>query len=135
MFTSLSGKVFLIACILFLGSVTVQAQTTTGRLQETTLTKSESKKMTRLLCKCFTLNKHMYPLQRYDRQYVAYVNANGEKEVLVSCYYKRTKTELGEAKAPGMDGKQSYFRATINLRTQEAKDYGFHDGPSPSPSF
>ena len=132
MFTSFSGKIFLIACVLFLGSLAVQAQTT---LQEATLTKSESRKMTRILCKCFTINKHMYPLQRYDRQYVAYVNANGEKEVLVNCYYKRTKSELGEAKAPGMDGKQSYFRATINLSTQKAKDFGFHDGPAPSPSF
>lgn len=132
MFTSFSGKIFLIACVLFLGSLAVQAQTT---LQEATLTKSESRKMTRILCKCFTINKHMYPLQRYDRQYVAYVNANGEKEVLVNCYYKRTKSELGEAKAPGMDGKQSYFRATINLNTKQAKDYGFHDGPAPSPSF
>ena len=132
MFTSFSGKIFLIACVLFLGSHAVQAQTT---LQEASLTKSESRKMTRILCKCFTLNKHMYPLQRYDRQYVAYVNANGEKEVLVNCYYKRTKSELGEAKAPGMDGKQSYFRATINLNTKQAKDYGSHDGPAPSPSF
>ena len=132
MFTSFSCKIFLIGCVLFLGSLAVQAQTT---LQEAALTKSESRKMTQILCKCFTLNKHMYPLQRYDRQYVAYVNANGEKEVLVNCYYKRTKSELGEAKAPGIDGKQSYFRATINLNTRQAKDFGFHDGPTPSPSF
>jgi hypothetical protein len=101
-----------------------------NNVKETLLTKSESRKLTRILCKCFTSYKHMYPLQRYNRQYVAYINANGEKEVLVNCYYKRSEANLGEAKLPG-DGKQSYFRATINLHTLQAQDFGFHESPVP----
>jgi hypothetical protein len=129
MFTSLSGKVFFVICLLFVAGAAVQAQ---GVTQEASLTKKESRKMTRILCKCFTSYKHMYPLQRYNRQYVAYINGNGEKEVIVNCYYKRSETNLEEAKLPGAIGKESYFRATINLHTLQAQDFGFHESPVPA---
>jgi hypothetical protein len=155
MFTSLSSKVLFVICVAFCAAASAQAQslassdagtpsgstitsnavTVSGdntNMKETVLTKSESKRLTRVLCKCFTSNKHMYPLQRYNRQYVAYVNGNGEKEVLVNCYYKRSETHLAEAKLPGTDGKQSYFRATINLHTMQAQDFGFHESPIPA---
>jgi len=112
------------------GGSAVTAAAGDNTVKETLLTKSESRRLTRILCKCFTSYKHMYPLQRYNRQYVAYINGNGEKEVLVNCYYKRSETNLGEAKLPG-EGKQSYFRATINLHTMQAQDFGFHESPVP----
>lgn len=136
---------FILLCFTVCAGVTVKAQSVTGpntggsavaavagnnNVKETVLTKSESKKLTRILCQCFTSYKHMYPLQRYNRQYLAYINGNGEKEVLVNCYYKRSETNLGEAKLPG-EGKQSYFRATINLHTMQAQDFGFHESPVP----
>jgi hypothetical protein len=154
MSTYMSGKIFLVVCLVFCLSASTQAQSAAPAndgissgavtantfagpaggddVKGTVLTKKETRKMTRVLCKCFTARKHSYPLQRYNRQYVAYINGNGEKEVLINCYYKKTGTNLGEARLPGADGKQSYFRATINLHTMRAQDFGFHESAVPA---
>jgi hypothetical protein len=73
-------------------------------------------------------NKNEYvlqPIQTYNRQYIATINENGEKEVWINCFCREEKFPNWKTEIVAVnDGGNYYFELTINLNTK--KTMAFH---------
>jgi hypothetical protein len=54
-------------------------------------------------------------LSKYNRQYMAIINENAEKEVYVNCFYNRNSEHWKDNHIIVMDGGSYYFNVKLNL--------------------
>jgi hypothetical protein len=62
-------------------------------------------------------------LSQYGRQYVAYYNKKGEKEVWINCFCAVINDEWKKAILIGSDGGNCFFNLTINLSTEKITEF------------
>lgn len=63
-------------------------------------------------------------LKRYDRQYIAVFNSNGEKEVWVNCFCVISSNYWKKHIRLVKDGGNCYFNLKINLTKKSYYDFG-----------
>ncbi len=70
-----------------------------------------------------TRERFLIDLKRYKRQYVAVINAKGEKKVLVNCFCSYKENYWKEHFLEIEDGGKCFFHLRINLKTKKFYEF------------
>ncbi len=69
-------------------------------------------------------NDYSVDLKKYKRQYLAVLNANGEKEVWINCFYTDYSNFSWKKNIVSvLDGGKCFFNVRVNLTTGEYYDF------------